>query len=122
MESANFHKDIDDCFKFYLDKAGTSVSRNKFDVGKDVLLVKTTAAKNVRQPSEVSVVVEAIPESKHAGTRFDSVVGSAVAVVDLIFAIDIGAAAKPAVCLKTKCYVKDVAFGDAGVGSFFNAG
>jgi hypothetical protein len=73
-----------------------SVSSNKFDVGKDVLLVKTTAAKNVRQPSEVAVVVEAIPESKHAGARLGAVVGSAVAVVDLIFAIDIGAAAKPA--------------------------
>ena len=86
------------------------------------MFVETTAAKNVRQSSEVSAVIEAIPESKHAGTRFGAVVGGAVAIVDLIFAIDIGAAAKPAVCLKAQCYVKDVAFGDAGIGGFFNAG
>ena len=121
MEGANLDVGINDCFKLDFNKAGTSVSRNKFDVGKDVLFVETTAAKNVRQPSEVSAVIEAIPQSKHAGTRFDSVLGGALAVVDLFFAVDIGAAAKPAVCLKTKCYVKDVAFGDAGIGSFFNA-
>ena len=103
MEGANLDVGINDCLKLDFDKTSTGVPRNKFDVGKDVLFVETTAAKNVRQPSEVSVVVEAIPKSKHAGTRFDSVVGSAVAVVDLIFAVDIGAAAKPAVCLKAQC-------------------
>ena len=102
MKGANLGVGINDCFKLDFNKTGTSVLRNKFDVGKNVLFVETTAAKNVRQPSKVSAVIKAIPKSKHAGTRFDSVVGSAVAIVDLIFAVDIGAAAESAVCLKAQ--------------------